>query len=114
MTTPAPTNPWQQQEQAEHRAATDPTYNTLLQALRTIARADPTLTPAVAIMALGDLAGDLAISSGAVWTSPDLVDSMQKLTDTLARHRDAGMPASAKAHASVEGWFAAARAPITH
>jgi hypothetical protein len=112
MTTPD-TNPWQQDERAAHRSATDPLYDALMQTLRNCARANADLPAANAIMAAMDLAGDLAVSSGVLWTSPDIIESLQALTRTLERRRDNG-PMPKHVHATLMAWFASVRPPVAH
>jgi hypothetical protein len=57
-------------------------------ALNAASRADPSLPTASAIMAAVDLAFDLAVASGMIHASPDLIESLRSLADQLEQRRD--------------------------
>jgi hypothetical protein len=86
----AATSPWEPPpgSPAHHLHATEPAYRAMWTALNAASRADPSLPTASAIMAAIDLAFDLAVASGMIYASPDLIESLRSLADQMEKRRD--------------------------
>jgi hypothetical protein len=103
-----PPSPWQPAHEREPRfVLAEPVYKALLQTLHTASRINPDLPTAAAVMASIDLGYDLAVMSGLLWESPDLIAALRKLADTLEARRDSEPPRPVLA--TVRECFAASR-----
>ena len=73
--------------ETEERAV-EPVYAALLTRLHHCARANPTLKTEIAIYAAIDVAVDLSIASGLLWSKrPDIVATLRILADGLEQRR---------------------------
>ena len=73
--------------ETEERAV-EPVYAALLTRLHHCARANPTLKTEIAIYAAIDVAVDLSIASGLLWSKrPDIVATLRILADRLEQRR---------------------------
>ena len=73
--------------ETEERAV-EPVYGALLTRLHHCARADPTLKTEIAVYAAFDVALDLSIASGLIWSKrPDIVATLRVLADGLEQRR---------------------------
>jgi hypothetical protein len=105
MTTPSPWTPPHEWE--PEFAATVPLYKALLTTLHIAGRANPDLPAITAIMVAFDLGADLALASGALWTTPDLVTALRNTADISEAQR-AEVPAPPLS-ATVSAMFASAK-----
>ena len=79
--------------ETEERAV-EPVYGALLTRLHHCARANPTLKTEIAIYAAIDVAVDLSIASGFLWSKrPNIVATLRVLADRL-EHRQQNEPLS--------------------
>jgi hypothetical protein len=114
-------NPWQRPpgedgpppgEPATRLAATEtPIYRALLTTLHAASRQDEELPTLAAVAACVDLAYDIAVTSGLLWASPNLIESLRSLADQMEKRREAEAPRELKM--TVREFFASAR-PIAH
>jgi hypothetical protein len=74
--------------EAEQRlSAAEPVYRALLATLRHLGGEDEKLPCEAAVVALVDLAVDVAAASGLLWQHPDLVDARHRLAASLDERR---------------------------
>jgi hypothetical protein len=103
-------SPWQPaHERGPQFTKTHALYQALLTTLCLAGRADPDLAAITAIMVAFDLGADIALASGALWASPDIVAALRKTADRLEAQRTE-VPAP-PVLATVREMFAAARPP---
>ena len=78
--------------ESEERAV-EPVYAALLTRLHHCARANPTLKTEIAIYAAIDVAVDLSIAFGLLWSKrPDIVATLRILADGLEQHQQINQP----------------------
>jgi hypothetical protein len=111
MTTTTSTNPWEPII-APELAACGPVYSRLMQALHAASRTDEEMPTLAAIVTIVELASELMITSGALWTTPDLVDALRRHVDYLEQRRKDEPPAPVSA--TLREWFASARPPVAN
>jgi hypothetical protein len=108
MSTPGPQQP--QPEIAPQLRAADPVYNALMQALHGCSR-DETVTTLAAVTAAVELAGELAVASGLLWSHPSIVAALRGLVDGLEqRQKDEPLPP----RKTLREFFQSARPPFAN
>jgi hypothetical protein len=84
----------------------------LMAVLHILAREDKDLSTMTTVMTTIDLAADLAIASGLLWQSPDIIKSLRAVVDKLEQRRE-GEPAR-DLIPTMQGLFANSRPAVAN